>query len=150
MWKNDMFILWNPISDIFSEYRKYGLHILPKLTNEHIKLTPYSKMNVRLAAQVLSSTVSKVMLPYGPPEAAETAPFRLLMDCFFDIMNIRNTQSHKFERKPMLAPFTSVNDPRFSWLRNVFPKYFKDWLNSVEQRQGNFTKDARQKMFISL
>ena len=49
----------------------------------------------------------------------------------------------------MLAPFTSVNDPRFSWLRNVFLKYFQDWLNSTEQRQGNFTKDAGQKMFIS-
>ena len=72
------------------------------------------------------------------------------MDCFFDIMNIRNTQPHKFERKPMLAPFTSVNDSRFSWLRNVFLKYFQDWLNSAEQRQGNFTKDACQKMFISL
>ena len=58
-------------------------------------------------------------------------------------------QSHEFERKPMLAPFTSVNDPRFSWLCNVFLKYFQDWLNSVEQRQGNFTKDAHQKMFIS-
>ena len=33
--------------------------------------------------------------------------------------------------------------------RNVFLNYFQDWLNSVEQRQGNFTKDARQKMFIS-
>ena len=32
---------------------------------------------------------------------------------------------------------------------NVFLKHFQDWLNSVEQRQGNFTKDARQKMFIS-
>ena len=47
-------------------------------------------MNVRLAAQVLSSTVSEVLLAYGPPEAAETAHFCSLMDCFFDIMNIRN------------------------------------------------------------
>ena len=149
MWKNGMFILWNHISDIFCEDRECGLHILPKLTNEHIKLTPYSKMNVRLAAQVLSSTVSKVLVAYGPPKAAETAHFCSLMIYFFDIMNIRNTQSHEFERKPMLAPFTSVNDPRFSWHRNVFLKYFQDWLNSVEQRQVNFTKDARQKMFIS-
>ena len=37
------------------------------------------------------------LLAYGPPEAAETAHFCLLMDCFFDIMNIRNMQSHKFE-----------------------------------------------------
>ena len=86
MWKNGMSIPWNHISDIFYEYRECGLHIMPKLSNEHIKLTPYSKMNVRLAAQVLSSTVSKVLLAYGPPEAAEAARFCSLMDCFFDIM----------------------------------------------------------------
>ena len=112
------------------------------------QMTSYSKMNVRLAAQVLSSTISQVLLAYGPPEAAETARFCSLMDCFFDITNIRNMQSHEFERKPMLAPFTSVNDPRFSWLHNVFLNYFQDSLNSVEQCQGNFTKDACQKMFI--
>ena len=54
------------------------LHILPKLSNEHIKLTAYSKM-IRLAAQVLSS-VSKVLLAYSPPETAETACFCSLMD----------------------------------------------------------------------
>ena len=48
----------------------------------------------------------------------------------------------------MLAPLRSVNDQRFSWLRNVFLKSFQDWLNSVQQCQGNFTKDAGQKMFI--
>ena len=56
--------------------------------NEHIKLTLYLKMNVRLAAQVLISTVSKILLAYGPLEAAETANFCSLMDCFPDIMNI--------------------------------------------------------------
>ena len=88
-----------------------------QLSNEHIKLSPYSTTNVRLAVQVLSSTVSKVLLAYGPPKAAETACFCSLMNClfFFDILNIRNMQSHEFERKPMLVPFpfTSVNDPRF-------------------------------------
>ena len=49
----------------------------------------------------------------------------------------------------MLAPLRSVNDRRFSWLRNVFLKPFQDWLNSVQQHQENFTKDAGQKMFIS-
>ena len=67
----------------------------------------------------------------------------------FDIMNTQNNQSLEFEWKPMLAPLRSVNDWRFSWLRNVFLKSFQDWLNSVQQCQGNFTKDAGQKMFIS-
>ena len=50
----------------------------------------------------------------------------------------------------MLAPLRSVNDQRFSWLRNVFLKLFQDWLNSVQKRQGNFERDAGQKMFISI
>ncbi|XP_065645377.1 uncharacterized protein LOC136075866 [Hydra vulgaris] len=90
MWNGGMFILWNHIADVFYEDRECGLHILPKLTFEHIKLTPYSITNVKLAAQVLSSTVSKVLLHYGPPEAEGTAKFCALMYSFFDIMNIRN------------------------------------------------------------
>ena len=101
---------------------------MPKLSNEHIKLTPCLKMNVTLAAQVLIS-VSKVLLAYSPPEAAATARFCSLMDWFFDIMNIQNNQSHEFERKTMLAPIRSVNDQSFSWLCKVFFKSFHDdWI----------------------
>ena len=67
----------------------------------------------------------------------------------FDIMNIENNQSLEFEWKPVLAPLRSVNDWRFSWLLNVFLNSFQDWLNFVQQRRGNFTKDAGQKMFKS-
>ena len=77
-----MFLLWNHIADIFYEDQECGLHILPKLCIEHIKLTPYSTMNVKLAAQVVSSSVSKVLLKYGTSEAAETAKFCSLMDIF--------------------------------------------------------------------
>ena len=58
-------------------------------------------------------------------------------------------QSLEFERKPMLAPFRSVNDRKFSWLRNAFLNFFHNLLNSVQQHQGNFKKDADQKMFTS-
>ena len=96
MWNDGMYIIWNHIADIFYEDRECGLHILPKLSYEHIKLTPYSIMNVKLAAQVLSSTVSKTLTSYGPPEAAGTATFCLLMNGFFDVMNINNIQSDEF------------------------------------------------------
>ena len=111
-----MFLLWNHIADILYEDQECGLHILPKLCMEHIKLTPYSKMNVKLAVHVLSSTVSKVLLKYRPPEAAVTAKFCSLMDMFFNIMNIRDINSHKFELKPSLLPFSRVDDPQISWL----------------------------------
>ena len=131
-----MFILWDHVSDIFYKDRECCLHILPKLLNEHIKLTHYSKINVRPAAKVLSS-VSKVLWAYCPPEQKEVA-----------IMDIRNTQSHEFEQIPMLTTSRSANHRRFSWLHNVFLKFFPRLVELVQQHQGNLTKDAGQKMFI--
>ena len=49
----------------------------------------------------------------------------------------------------MLIPLRSVTNRMISWFRNVFLKSFRDWLNSVQQRQGNVIKDVGQKMFIS-
>ena len=71
------------------------------------------------------------------------------MDTFFNIMNIRDVNSHKFDLKPSLIPFSSINDPRFSWLRNVFLQYLDDWLHSIEHREGNFSRNAKNRMFIS-
>ena len=125
------------------------MHILPKLTCDHTKLTPYLLMNVKLAAQVLSSTIFRMLSQYGLPEASGIARFCILMDAFFDIMNIRDIHSHEFQPKPSLMPFTFIDDPRFSWLRNVFFHYFEDWLASIERRDGSFSKKEKNKMFIS-
>ena len=78
-------------------------------------------------------------------KSCQNSTFLLIKWLIFDIMNIRNDQSFEFEWNPMLAPLRSVNDQRFLWL-HVF--LFQDWLNSAHQRQGIFTKDAGQKMFI--
>jgi hypothetical protein len=52
MWNNNKFLLWKYISDLYYSDLELGLHQLPKLTAEHVMLTPYSKMRVNLAAQV--------------------------------------------------------------------------------------------------
>ena len=70
-------------------------------------------------------------------------------ELIFDIINAQINQSLGFEWKPMLEPLRSANDQKFSWLRNIFFKLFQDWLNSVHKRQGNFERDAGQKLFIS-
>ena len=64
MWNGGLFLIWNHINDIFLEDKECGLQLLPKITYQHVYLTPYSVMNVRLAAQVLSATVSKVSSNY--------------------------------------------------------------------------------------
>ena len=41
------------------------------------------------------------------------------------------------------------DDPNFSWPRNVFTQYFKDWLVSVIQVYRNVSKTNKNKIFIS-
>ena len=126
-----------------------GLHLLPKLSHDHINLTSFSVMNVKLAAQVLSSTVAKVLLQYGPPEAAGTAKFCEMIDYFFDRLNVSNTTEYKTKQKPFLKPYTDINDDRFTWLIDVFLRYFADWKQSTVNRPGKFDDTAHSNMFIS-
>ena len=69
LWNDGYFMVWNHISKLVKEDLDCGLHLLPKLTNEHINLTPYSKMNAKLAVQVLSTSVSAVLKSFGPVAA---------------------------------------------------------------------------------
>ena len=45
-------------------------------------------MRVRLAAQVLSETVGKLLKHFGQLEAYGTAQFCIMMDKFFDCLNV--------------------------------------------------------------
>ncbi len=67
------------VMDRMSEVRK-----LQKVRNEHAYLTSYSRMRINLAAQVMSETVGKVMMAYGPSKGKETAKLILLVDKCFD------------------------------------------------------------------
>ena len=75
MCKDGYFLLWNYIRQLFKEDLECGLHLVPKITTEHINLSLFSVMNVRLTAQVLSSSVSVALTTYGPAEARETAKY---------------------------------------------------------------------------
>ena len=84
------------------------MNLLPKITYDHIKLISYSIMNVKLAAQVLSSTVSNVLSNYASPDAAKYAKSCLLMVVLFDAVNIRDVTSHKFNLKCSLIIFLQL------------------------------------------
>ena len=53
-------------------------------------------MRVRLAAQALSESVGTVLNEFGPPEAKGTAKLCLIMDNFFDCLNVRNNKESLF------------------------------------------------------
>ena len=120
MWNQGQHVLWSHITDLFYEDLKCQLHACPKLTVEHIKITPFSAMNVRLAAQVLSNSCSTAIEIYAPSDTAGTAQFCKYFDDFFDCLNVRNTNDYILKRNSFLKPFSDTNDVRFTWLKENF------------------------------
>ena len=92
IWNDDQYLTWNHISKLFNDDLDCGLHLVPKITNEHIKLSPFSVMNVRSAAQVLRESVYQALHMHGPPEAAATSTYCRMLDQFFDCLNVRNAK----------------------------------------------------------
>ena len=64
-------------------------------------------------------------------------------------LNVRNKEEYEIKRNPNLKPYSNVNDERISWLKNDFLHYFQEWKNSIENRPGDFTKNAKSNMFLS-
>nr|XP_047143758.1 uncharacterized protein LOC105848490 isoform X1 [Hydra vulgaris] len=71
------------------------------------------------------------------------------MKCFFDCLNVRNSSEGIMKRKPFLLPYTDVNDERLTWLQNTFLCYLEKWKECIINRPGNFSNNAKGRMFIS-
>ena len=52
------------------------------------------------------------------------------------------------KENPDLKPYSDVDDKRLSWL-DEFLDYFALWKESIEERPGNHTRNAKSNMFIS-
>ena len=116
MWNDGQFILFQRIAQLYYQDIDNGLKLLPKLTYEHINLSSYSIMRVNLAAQVLSSSVAKVLRAFGPNEAAATSKLCEMVDNIFDCLNVRSLTESQKKRKPFLAPYRSIDDERYIYL----------------------------------
>jgi hypothetical protein len=53
------------------------------------------------------------MEAFGTDDMTETSRLILLMDRFFDCLNVRSQFEGVRRRKPDLLPYSDVNDPRF-------------------------------------
>ena len=124
MWNNNYFLIWPHILQIFNEDMENSLKLLPSTKSDHVQLRPNSVMRVNLAAQVLSSTMSAMLENFGPLNAIETAKFCKMMNIFFHCLNVRSLEEYMKKRKPNLAPYQDINDPRFYFLENDFLQYF--------------------------
>ena len=64
-------------------------------------------------------------------------------------MNVNSATALILELKRFEAPLLSNDDPRFSWLKYQFFKYFEDWLTIIEVEPGVYEKSEKLKMFVS-
>ena len=142
-------ICYSGILQIFFKDQASALHVLPKLTLEHIVLTSYSKMKVKFATQVLSQSVAIALDEAGDNDVLETAKSSRMINSFFDCTNVRSRTEHIHKKNDFIKPYTSLNDERFEWLLNVFLVYLENWRKSTLEREGNYKSDARDKMFLS-
>ena len=82
LWNND-YLAWSHIQHLVNDEINNGLNLVPKLSQQHTNVTSYSVMYI-------SETTSKVLKIYYPNDTSPTSEFLLMMDKFFDIINIRN------------------------------------------------------------
>ena len=150
MWNNGKYLLFKHIADLFYSDQEFCLHTLPKLTMDHIVLTSYSKMKVKLATQVLSRSMAIALQESVSEEVLGTARFCMMMNDFFDCTNVRSRTEHVRKRNQFIKPYTTQDDERLTWLKDVPLKYLDDWKNATLSREGKYSPADRGKMFLSL
>lgn len=118
-------ITWDHWEACFNYNFQSGFSVHPKLTEEHIKLTPAAKMRNSLAIEVLNRDMLYLMKLYlatlQNPENL-TSSIRLLEQTskLVDIFCTRN------------RPISSLDDNRFEMMHNAL-NYFKSWEDDVKK-----------------
>ena len=97
-----------------------GLKVLPKITQQHIQLTPHTVMTVKYNTQLLSKTVAGALSTFGEEDTKETLTFCTLIDSWIDCFNIGNLEEEDRKKKPFLQPYRDSTDTRFDWLEKGF------------------------------
>ena len=141
-------ISWAHITCIVRRDKELVLNRLPKLKEEHSRLSPQLRMRVHHAAQVLSKSMANALRESGNPEYTETAVFCEMMDRWFDCLNGRYLSQGQFTRKPELAPYRSKEDWRFNWLNQEFLDWLEMWEEDIKGREG-LTKGEKSVLFLS-
>ena len=113
MWNNGDELLLGHIASMYHQDQQNGLHLLPRLTFDHIKLNSYSIMRVNLAAQVLSKSVAADLKEFGGRNTLATAKYCEMVNDFFDCFNSRSTNERHFQRNNNLPPYTMLRTRGF-------------------------------------
>lgn len=98
---------------------------------------------------MLSRSVAIALQESEDEEVLGTAMFCQMLNDYFDCTNVRSTTEHTRKRNELIKPYSSCEDERLVWMKQVFLKYLDDWKKSTLARPGMFSPDERAKMFLS-
>lgn len=146
--KSGRTISWSHIVSTVDADKRMQLSRLFKIKEEHVHLSPQLRMRVKLAAQVLSSSMSNAIIARNLPSLKGTAEFCDYFDKWFDCLNGRYLNEGTNKRKPNLEPYSNLDDPRFVWLENDFMQWLLDWETEV-QSVKDLTKSERNRLLMS-
>ena len=85
----------------------------------------------------------------GDDDVLATAKFCMMINDFFDCANVRSMTEHVSKRNHLIKPYTSQDDERFGWLKDVFLAYLNNWKESITRREGEYSSNDKERMFIS-
>ncbi|KAF0306397.1 Transposable element P transposase [Amphibalanus amphitrite] len=99
---------------LFHWDRSRKLRAAPKLRMLHLRPTPFKKMRVKLATQVMSRSVAAAMVLYAdldilPPESRETAAALLKLNDLLDVLNSSSRLAKCFHKRAIsqIKPVTA-------------------------------------------
>ena len=120
-------IKWKHIQTLQSIQEEEGLKFANKLSKGHVKYHRH-KMNVKIAAQTLSSSVAdalQFLMDAGHPDlkdAAGTIKFLRVIDKIFDLLNSRSVFGKGYKRPLCLADrarWTSTIDQTIDYFKGL-------------------------------
>lgn len=141
------FIKWDYIVKLYEKENAEGLRLATKLTNRHI-LYMNEKMNVRLASQVLSNSVSDALIYLKDKDplfigCEATAEFCQNVNNAFDILNSRKLHSKN--------PYNNAITEKTFENYQEFTNKFTDYINGLKFQDGTrVTESQRKTGFIGL
>ena len=128
---NNVTIDWWHIVNFYNFDKGNDIRLAPKLSDDHITLPMFTKMRVKLAAQVLSHSVAAGIstlsrLSKLPPEAKHTADFINFRDKLFNCFNSNSRRSSK-----PLGQAVSDNTDHLAFLKGAL-----EYLNDLKLPNG--------------
>lgn len=124
-------VAWGAIVELYDKEKDKPCKSAPKLSYRHINPNCFDLMNVSLATQIFSHTVSAALLagrlancdPLTHPDSIATANFLQKINDLFDCLNSRT--SH--DRNPFRRPLSENNIKVIEYLQDCLP-----WIETWE------------------